>query len=145
VKAVRTPGLLRWTVLSALVLGVAGCAPPLLLPAVIEHTLDGWAFLTTDTAGVRVFAGSSSARLCEDVRRALVRLDQPFPVRCQYVRLDMSSSSPNLHVAVGAQPQDGTLVFIGGPTPGDCERLRARVPRYHWSEVPCRPALLIER
>jgi hypothetical protein len=145
VRAARAAELLRWTALSVLVLGVAGCASPLLLPAVIERTLDGWAFLTTDTAGVRVFAGSSSARLCEDVRRALVPLNQPFPVRCQYVRLDMSSPSPNLHVAVGSQPQDGALVFIGGPTPGDCERLRAGSSRHHWSEVPCRPALLIER
>jgi hypothetical protein len=143
-NAARATELLRRTALGVLLLGVAGCAPAL-VPAVIERTLDGWAFLTTDTVGASVLVGSSSAKLCEDVRRSAVRVNEPFPVRCQYVRLDMNPLSPNFHLAVGSQPQGGVLVFIGGPTQGDCDRLRAGARSYRWSAVPCRPVMLIER
>jgi hypothetical protein len=130
--------------LGVLALAAAGCAPSL-MPAAIDRTLDGWGVLIKDSAGVSALAGSSSASVCADVRRTFVKINEPYPVRCQHIHLDMNPLSPNFHVAVGSQPPDGVLVFVGGPTQADCDRIRLGASRSRWSEVPCRPATLIER
>ena len=144
----------QWTFIGLLVLSVAGCGTVPLQPAVTGRTLDGWAVLTKSTAGVSSLAGSSSPSRCEDLRRAWARPDGAlYPIRCQYVRLDMNSPSPNFHVAVAVEPNSGVPVFIGGPTQADCDLLRQRFSekqyltqtQYSWSEIPCRPGTLIER
>jgi hypothetical protein len=89
-----------------------------------------------------VLVGSSNVKLCEEVRRGHVNVSEPFPVRCRHVRLDLNPLSPNFYAAVGAQPSDGVLLFVGGSTQDECDRLRGGS---RWSGVPCRPVMLIER
>ena len=141
----------------ALALVVSGCAVPSLKPVTAGRTLDGYALVRKSGDLVAWVVGTSSLTACEVVRTQWEAKDRTSYGSCRPATLDTVAQPPNVYVAVGFNPNLASVVnhfsFIGGPTQGDCDLLRATLStknyqaqmQYGWSDVPCRPAVLTVR